>query len=253
MLPLLNCEESIANLESLTKRYAGKTPWFLSIDSYGTVYKSSITSCPFVLQRNIDQDCYVLDHMMASFAFGALNVSRWPVNQIRFNSRRVPGLYKGWPYDLPSFETFATEEPTRFGLITSDGLINVLEWLPVTIIQPLSLSFWCLTAISTLAVSTALVALGHLEVRNVIRVVFTVTRTLIGQTVSPFGNESNVLRVPSELRRNLVWAIWLLVALLITNYYLGAFKSNYIFDPPCIRNWSNLLDMDSENIILVFG
>ena len=101
--------------------------------------------------------------------------------------------------------------------------------------------------------SSALVALGHLHVRKVIPVVFSVSRTLIGQTVVPFGNESDSQHVPSELGKNLVWAIWLMLAFLITNSYLGVFKSNYIFDPQCSRNWSSLLDMGSENVTLIFG
>ena len=222
--------------------WAGLVPWQIVTGTEHRVPMKASDPCPFTLRSDPGQ-CSAIIHMVASYTFGSLNVTSWPnAAQHLISDQGLPSLYRGLPGIPSSFELFAYEPPTKFGLITSDGFTSSFDWLPTTLLEPLPLAVWCLTAVSILVVSTALVGLERARIVHIMSMAGTVSRALIDQTVLPFRIE---VGMSSWMRpgKSLVWTTWLLSALLITNCYTGVFQSNYVFEPEYSRNWTTLLNM----------
>ena len=247
----LSCEWSLTQLENIVGSWADQAPW-QSFASGSLVPFELNAPCPFSLRSSTTTgQCSAILSMVAGYAFGSLNVTSWPKYAPKNWFYRSPGLHRGSSRYSSGLEVFALDPPTKFGLITSDGLVSSSDWWPAGLLEPLPLSVWFLIVVGVLLVSTALGGLEQVNMRDIADFTFVVSRVLVLQAVLPFRRE-NGMRAATGLSKKLIWATWLLTALLITSSYSGVFKSNYVFEPEYSRNWTRWLDMEA-NLRLYFA
>ena len=166
----------------------------------------------------------------------------------------------------PTMEFVAHIKNLEYTLFTSDGTFpdsdgNTLHGFQL--LQPFRGLVWAGVLVSGLATALITAKLQYpekLNLRKFFTALYSAMSTPVGQTQHfPLGMQREIVSAEQKVKAMgqkkivIIWSLWLLSSVFITNNYGAMFSSNYMLEPVYTRNWTaGLLEMDDFTMFIGF-